>query len=340
MKKPPKKSGLSIKKSRFGEFGLIITNSHRELGEKVAKKLGVTPLEIESKLFPNGELDVRRLCDVSGKDICIFSSLHAGYDTMKELRLICNSLKGANRIFGVFPFVRDGKADHVKRFGETVGYKDTAMEISSSGLEAIAIFDQHSSQHPNFYDTTHYRLRTVHHIYLMRILIEYVMKHNNSFDSVLALDDGGFKRNKKIAEILGKEVSFIIKDRDPHTRKVSIEKSKIIGNVMGQKVAAFDDMLQEGGTLEMGAKIAKHNGAKEINFFVVHNDFSENTFKRINPLLEDGTIDKIFILETIPLRDKEKWHKNLIVISPEDLIAEVISLIHSEGHMRKLFLEI
>jgi ribose-phosphate pyrophosphokinase len=329
-----------MKKSRFGDFGLIITNSHPTLGKKVAAKLKVTPLEIESKLFPNGELDVRRLCDVSGKDICIFSSLHAGYDTMKELRLICDSLKGANRVFGVFPFVRDGKSDHVKRFGENVAYKDTAMEISSSGLEVIAIFDQHSSQHPSFFDTSHYRLRTVHHVYLMRILIEYAMQHSDLFDSVLALDDGGFKRNKKIAEMLGKEVSFIIKDRDPHTRKVSIEKSKIIGNVKGQKIAAFDDMLQNGGTLETGAKIAKYNGAKEINFFVVHNDFSEETFKRINPLLEDGTIDKIFILETVPLLNKEKWHKNLIVISPEDLIAEVISLIHSEGHMRKLFLEI
>ncbi len=329
-----------MKKSRFGDFGLIITNSHPSLGKKIAKKLNVVPLEIESKLFPNKELDVRRLCDVSGKDICIFSSLHAGYDTMKELRLICSSLKGANRIFGVFPFVRDGKSDHVKRFGENPAYKDTAMEISSSGLEVISIFDQHSSQHPNFYDTTHYRLRTVHHVYLMKILIEYALKHSKSFDGVLALDDGGFKRNKKIAEILGKDVSFIIKERDPSTRKVSIEKSRIIGNVKGQKVAAFDDMLQEGGTLEMGAKIAKHNGAKEISFFVVHNDFSENTFKRINPLLENGTIDKIFILETIPLINKEKWHKNLIVISPENLIAEVISLIHSEGHMRKLFLEI
>lgn len=329
-----------MKKSRFGNLGLIITNSHPSLGKKVASKLKIKPLEVESKLFPNGELDVRRLCDVSGMDICIFSSLHARYDTIKELRLICNSIKGANRVFGVFPFVRDGKSDHVKRFGETVAYKDTAMEISSSGLEIISIFDQHSSQHPNFYDTTHYSLKKVHHVYLMRILIEYAMKHNKLFDSVLALDDGAFKRNKKIAEMLGKDVSFIIKERDATTRKVSVEKSRIVGNVSGQKVAAFDDMLQEGGTLEMGAKIAKYNGAKEINFFVVHNDFSENTFKRINPLLEDGTIDRIFILETVPLINKEKWHKNLIVISPEDLIAEVISLIHTEGHMRKMFLEI
>ena len=329
-----------MKKSRFGEFGLIIANSHPVLGKEIARKLKVTPLEIESKLFPNGELDVRRLCDVSGKDICIFSSLHANYDTMKELRLICNSIKGANRIFGVFPFVRDGKSDHVKRFGENVAYKDTAMEISSSGVEVISIFDQHSGQHPSFYDTTNYRLRTVHHVYLMKILIEHVMKNSNSYDSVLALDDGGFKRNKKIAEMLGKKVSFIIKDRDPATRLVSIKNSSIVGNIKGHRIASFDDMLQSGGTLETGARIAKHNGAKEISFFVVHNDFSVDTFNRLNPLLEKGTINKIYILETIPLINKEKWHKNLVVISPANLIADVITLIHTEGHMRKLFLEI
>ncbi|MFA6301425.1 MAG: ribose-phosphate diphosphokinase [Candidatus Paceibacterota bacterium] len=326
---------------RFGELGLIVTNSHPTLGAEIARILGVAPLQIESKAFPNGEMDVRRLCDVSGKDICILSSLHAEYDTTKELRLIVRSIRGsAARVFGVFPFVRDGKSDHVKRFGETVAYKDTAMEISSSGLDVISIFDQHSSQHPSFYDTTHYRLRTVHHVYLMKILIEYVQAHIDEFDGVLALDDGGFKRNKKIAEMLGKDVSFIIKERDPTTRQISISASRIVGNVDGQRVAAFDDMLQEGGTLETGAKIAKQNGAKEISFFVVHNDFSGATFNRINPLLEDGTIDKIFILETIPLKDREKWHKNLVTISPAGLIAQVISRIHMEDHMRGLFLEI
>ena len=130
-----------------------------------------------------------------------------------------------------------------------------------------------------------------------------------------------------------------IKERHPDTRQVNIERSKIIGNVKNLRVASFDGMLQNGGTLEAGAKIAKHNGSKEISFFVVHNDFSTETFNRINPLLEDGTIDKIFILETIPLVNKNKWHKNLIVISPAGLVARVISLIHNEGHMRELFLE-
>ncbi len=244
-----------MRNSRFGDLGLIVCNSHPTLGREVAKKLGVSPLEVESKEFPNGELDVRRLCDVSGHDICIFSSLHAGYDTVRELRLISSSIRGsAARVFGVFPFVRDGKSDHVKRYGETVGYKVTAMDISSSGLDSIVIFDQHTSQHPYFYDTTHYRLRTVHHVFLMRILIEYAMAHRDMFDSVLALDDGGFKRNKKIAEMLKRDVSFIVKDRDPGTREISVKKSKIVGNVVGQRVAAFDDMLQGGGYSRNGSQ--------------------------------------------------------------------------------------
>lgn len=330
-----------MENSRFGELGLIIANSHPELGKQVAAELGIVPLKIESGFFPNGELNIRRLCDVSGLDICIFSSLHSYYDTLKELRLICDSIRGcASRIFGVFPFVRDGKSDHVKRFGEPVAYKDTAMQISSSGIDAAVIFDQHSSQHPYFFDTTHYRLRTVHHIYLMRILIEYAMAHSDIFDSVLALDDGSFKRNKKVAEMLKKDVSFIVKERDPSTREVIIEKSKIVGDVRDKRVAAFDDMLQAGWTLEVGAKIAKLYGAKEVNFFVVHNDFGSGTHSKINPLLEDGTIDRVFILETVPLQDREQWHKNLIVLSPAELIAKVITQIHCEGHMRELFLEI
>jgi ribose-phosphate pyrophosphokinase len=333
-----------MKKSRFGDFGLIVANSHPKLGLEVAEKLGVVPLEVESKSFPNGEMDIRRLCDVSGRDICIFSSLHAGagYDTIKELRLIRKSIGGsAARVFGVFPFVRDGKSDHQKRFGETVAYKDTAMQISSSGLDLIVIFDQHSSQHASLaYDTDHYRLRTVHHVYLMRVLIEYVIAHSKMFDGVVALDEGGFKRNAKVADLLKKPVSFILKDRDSVTRAVSLENSKIFGDVKGQRVAAFDDMLQGGGTLETGAKIAKLHGAKEFNFFVVHNDFTPDTFSRINPLIQDGTIDRIFTLGTLPLRDEEKWSKKMIVLSPADLLAKVIYLIHTEGHMRELFLEI
>lgn len=329
-----------MRNSRFGDLGFINTKSHPELGLEVAEKLGVTPLKIESNFFPNGEMDIQRIDDVSGLDVCIFSSLHARFPTIRELKLLCRTCQSASRIFGVFPFIKDGKSDHVKRFGEPIAYKDTAMEISNSGLSVISIFDQHSSQHPGFFDTMHYRLKTVHHIYLMRILIEYAKEHDEEFDCVLALDDGGYKRNKKVAEMLRRDVAFIVKERDSGTRVVNIQSSRIVGDIRGKRVAAFDDMLQEGGTLEAGARIARHNGADSVSFFVVHNDFSPNTIRRINPLLEDGTISKIFTLGTLPMLNRGEWHENLVILSPAKLIAEVISNIHLENHMRKLFLEI
>lgn len=326
--------------SRFGDLVFVNASSHPKLGKRVANRLDVEPLEFELGKFPNGELKVRRIGDVSGKDVCIFSSLHARYETIREFRSICNTIQNAGRIFGVFPFIRDGKSDHAKRFGEAISYEIVAHDISSSGVELIAIFDQHTSVHPSLFNTLHYRLKHVHHLYLMRILIEYVV-NNIKFDGIVALDDGGFKRNKKIALMINcNDVSFIIKYREPDSREIIIEKSVIVGDVDGKDVVSFDDFIQGGGTTEMGARICKHYGAKSFTAVAVHNDFHDGTFETLNPLLIDGTIDKIIILDTLPMIREDEWHKSMVVLSPDKFIHRVIDRIHYEKHMRTLFLDV
>jgi hypothetical protein len=42
----------------------------------------------------------------------------------------------------------------------------------------------------------------------------------------------------------------------------------------------------------------------------------------------------------LPLRDRERWHQGLVVLSPAKMIADVITRIHLEGHMRELFLDL
>jgi len=326
--------------SDYGELVFINAGSHPELGLKIANRLDVEPLNFKLGTFPNQEQKVRRVGDVSGKDVCIFSSLHARYDTIRELRLICNTIQNAGRLFGIFPFVRDGKSDHTKRFGEAVAYKVTADDISSSGIELAAIFDQHSSQHPMAFDTMHYRLRHVHHLYMMRLCIEYA-RDKLKYDGIIGLDDGSFKRNKIIAEILKcEDVSFIIKYRDPETREVSLEKSFIVGDVKDKDIISFDDFIQGGGTTKVGAQIAKMEGAKSFTSLAVHNDFHDGTFDTLNPLLIDGTIDKLIIIDSLPLIRQGEWHENLIVLTPDKFLARVIDHIHYKKHMRGLFLGI
>ena len=82
----------------------------------------------------------------------------------------------------------------------------------------------------------------------MRVLIEYALAHSDEIDAVLTLDAGGLKRNAIVASMLEKPVAFINKYRDPITRQVIPGKSMVIGDIKDMRVAAFDDMLQEGGT--------------------------------------------------------------------------------------------
>jgi len=328
--------------SRFGKLKIIVTNSHPELGLEIAKILGTNPIELTNKSFDNGEMNIRKLGDTSGDDIFIVSSLHSHYNTIGELKRIINAVSNASRICGIFPFVKDGKADHVKRYGEAVSYEVVAHDISSSGIEVAAIFDQHTTQHPYFYDKIHYRLRTVHHLFIMKVLIEHAQQSNN-MDVIAGLDQGSYKTNALIADYLGiglNNLAFVYKYRDPTTREIDTKKSQVIGNVKGKHVVTFDDMIQRGGTTAIGAQILKNKGAKSVTAYAVHPDFGNQTFRTLNPLLEKGILDKLIILETVPIPHKEKWHKNMTILSPAKFISRVIEYIHFEKHMRDLFIEI
>ncbi|MDD5290300.1 MAG: ribose-phosphate diphosphokinase [Patescibacteria group bacterium] len=326
-----------MRRSYFGKLKLVVSPSHERLGLEVAKVLKVKPVKIELENFPNGELKIRRLGDINGSDVCILSSLHARYDTIGELTRICGSVQNySRRIFGIFPFVRDGKSDHQKRFGEVVAFENTAEAISSSGIDVATIFDQHTTQHPSIFDTRHHRLKTVHHIFLLRLLIEYAQKMR--FDKIVPLDAGSLGRNNKAAILMNRinDQAYILKDRDGETREV--KKLIIFGEIAGQNIISFEDMIQSGSTVVASSIDMKKAGAKSVSIFAVHPDFDAGTFDKLNPLLEDGIIDRLVVVDTLPIIGREKWHKNFIVLSPAEFLAKVITHIHLEKHMRGFFL--
>lgn len=325
-----------MKKSHFGELKLVVSPSHEKLGLEVAKILRIKPLGFELKKFSNNDLKVRRLGDTNNSDVCILSSLHSRYSTIEELAQICGTAQNSRRIFGVFPFVRNGKSDHSKRYGEAIGYKRTAEDISSSGIEVATIFDQHTTQHPGFYDTEHHKLKIVHHLFMLRLLIEYAQKMR--FDKIVPLDAGSLGRNNKAAILMGRinDQAYILKDRDEETREV--KKLTIFGEIADQDVISFEDMIQSGNTVVAGSIDMKKMRAKSVSIFAVHPDFDAGTFNKLNPLLENGTIDKLVVVDTLPILNREKWHKNFIVLSPAKFLAKVIAHIHLEKHMRDFFL--
>jgi ribose-phosphate pyrophosphokinase len=136
---------------------------------------------------------------------------------------------------------------------------------------------------------------------------------------------------------LGLSKAFIDKHRNSET--LQIDASQIIGQVEGKVVISFDDIIQSGSTVANGVLTLKRKGAKKVYILVVHPDFSAKTIKRLNPLLEDGILDGLVVVDTIPIDDRDKWHKNLVVLDPAPLIADVITHLHEGKPLRPLFLQ-
>ena len=321
---------------------MIIGNGHLKLGIKVAKHLNAEIVNVKSGEFDNNELRPTRESDVRNSDLFIFNSLHAhnGQRTIEETEFLTSTCRAsANRITGVFPFLGYSKADHQKTYGESVSAKVIADRLSICGLNHILLYDLHKSHIANYFNSF-FNLKGVEHFYLMRQLIEYA-QNKLKFDTIVGLDDGSYKRNSVIAKYVNcSDIAFVYKFRDPRNLKVVPKHSKVIGDVNGKNVVGFDDMIQSGGTLVTSAKILKQGGAKKVFLLIVHPDFNPKTFNAINPYLKDGTIDKLVVLDTIPIPDRKKWHKNLVILDPSKLIAETIQHLHDGIPMRNLFLPI
>lgn len=326
---------------------ILTGRGYPELALRIANKITGHEVEIVKSHcgdFANEELELRRDTNVRRSDLFIIDSLYGSISNLTAAKWLASTCRGAaGRITGVFPFLGYCKADHQKRYGEVVSIKEIANELSVCGFDQLLLFDLHQKFIVNYF-SHFFGLRSVEQVYLMRLLIEYAIE-NIKFDTIIGLDDGSYKRNAEIARyITTKEkrtevnMAFVYKYRDPATRKILLDESKVIGDVDGKVVIGFDDMIQGGGTVVTSAIISKRAGAKKVYILIVHPDFSPKTIKKINPYLEDGTIDGLIVVDTIPIKNREEWHKNLIVVDPSEFLAKTVTHVHEGRPMRDLFL--
>jgi len=324
-----------------GRLKIISGTGHPALAKEIAKILEADWVESKVTTFDNGEIYPERKGDVRDSDLFFINSLHSRnpQSTIEETEFLISTCVGsAKRITGVFPFLGYCKADHQTKYGEAVSIKVVARRLSMCGFDYIMSYDLHKSQIVNYFEK-HFGLKEIMHFYLMRQLIEYAQKHLQ-YNSIAGLDEGSYKRNALIARYINcNDISFVYKERDPKTKKINLKKSQVIGNVEKKNVIGFDDMIQSFSTGEVSATVLKEKGAKSVTLLAVHPDFNPKTQANINKALETGIVDKIIVLETIPVQ-KNGWHKNFIVLSPAKMIAKTIRHLHKGTPMRSLFLPI
>lgn len=312
----------------YSNLTLIGGNSNIELAKKISEKINIPLAKSIIEKFSDGEIRVKILDNVRGKDVFIIQSTCPPVnDNLMELLIIIDAVKraSANSITAVIPYFGYAKQEKKVSGREPISAKLVANLITVAGANRVVTIDLHAPAIQGFFDIP------VDNLYSFSTLVNSFMENlvnidRNSF-VVLAPDAGSVIRARMYSEKMRLPIAVMFKRR-PDVEEV--ESMEVVGEIKNKNIIIVDDIISTAKTLVKAAEKLKNMGANKIYALVVHPVFSSNAIE----LVENSPIEKIFVTDTIPLRFNSK---KIVVVSISGLISEVIKRIYLRRSISELF---
>lgn len=307
------------------EIKIFAGNSNRPLAESIARKLGTELGNIEVCTFSDGEISVHLGETVRGRDLFIVqSTCNPVNDNLMELLIMIDAAKraSAGRITAVIPYFGYARQDRKARSRDPITAKLVANLLMSAGADRILTMDLHADQIQGFFDIP------VDNLLGGPILNNYFASYKD-VDVVVSPDVGSVKRSRKVAEKLNVPLAIIDKRRP---KANVMEVMNIIGDVNGKNCLMVDDMIDTAGTICQGAQAIKDNGANKIYACCTHAVLSGPAIER----LKKSPIDKLVMLDTIPLPEEKKLD-NMEILTTADIFAAAVENVYLDKPMSKLY---
>lgn len=321
--------GIDSSKSTdpFGELKIFAGKASHPLARSICSHLSIELAKSETMVFSDGNVFVRILENVRGRDVFIVQGTeYPVNDNFMELLFWIDAFRraSATQVTAVIPFFSYAKGDKKDEPRVSIRARVCADAIEAAGADRVLTMDLHSAQIQGFFKIP------VDHLYAMPILVDYFSKKNIP-DLVVASPDVGFgKQAYRFAKEMDAPVVFGNKLRSKHDEQAEI--LDIVGHVEGKNVLLVDDFTISGGTLIEMAYACKERGAKEIYACVSHGVMARGTAARI----ADSPIKEMVITDTIGHR-LEPLAPNCTVVSIAGLFAEAILSIHRRESVSRLF---
>lgn len=304
--------------------------SHPELGEKIAKELGISLGEIELATFANGEIYCRIGESVRGADVFVIQTLYEPVNTnLMELLVIVDALKraSAERITAVIPHFAYARQDKKTKSREPITAKLVADLLTAAGVNRVVTMDLHAGQIQGFFDFP------VDHLTAFPLLINYLReKYPEEISNwvVCSPDVGRAKTAKKAADLLNANLVVLHKSRPE--KNVSEVVAEVVGDVKGKDVLIIDDMIDTAGTIVTGSEALLKSGARSVRVAATHGLFSDPAAQRI----ENSQVEEIVVTDSVPFYKYKKIPK-VNVVSTAALFAKAIKNIHEDVSVSSLF---
>jgi ribose-phosphate pyrophosphokinase len=248
----------------------------RELGEGVARRLGLAVLDLELTVFPDGESKIRVKGDVQRASVVVIQSTYPPVDrNLMQLLFIAHKLSelGAE-VYAFVPYLAYARQDKEFLKGEVVSIGVVARLMRSAGIKRLDTVDIHSV------NALAYFAFPAHSISAVPLLAEYIKSNYRLRDPIaVSPDAGGAARAEAFANLMGAEHIVLKKSRDRVTGEVSVEEAEL--SVEGRDAVLVDDIISTGGSIEKAATLLYKKGARKVYAACTH------------PLLVGDALDRL-----------------------------------------------
>jgi ribose-phosphate pyrophosphokinase len=304
---------------------ILSGTAHVRLAERIAAYLGEPLVGVDIRRFPDGEIFVKILENIRGRDVFIVQpTCPPPNENLMELLIMIDAARRASaaRITAVIPYFGYARQDRKDQPRVPITAKLVANLIVAAGADRLLTLDLHSQQIQGFFDIP------VDHLTAVPVMVKRLRAMGLTDMVVVAPDTGGVKAAYAYSQILGCGLAIAAKQRR-NAREV--ESIDVVGDVKGRNVILVDDLVTTAGTLCGAAQLLQEHGAGTIRAAVTHCLVTDEGVER----LRRSPIEDLIVTDSVPGRD---WTGVQVrVESVAELLAEAILRIHNNQSVTSLF---
>jgi ribose-phosphate pyrophosphokinase len=309
------------------ELLLFAGSASRKLGGAIADYLGCPLGASETLKFSEGNLFVRVLENVRGRDVYVVQATgFPANDNFMELLFWIDAFKRASAasVTAVMPYFSYAKGDKKDEPRVSIRARVCADAIEAAGVDRVITLDLHAPQVQGFFKVP------VDDLYALPVLCDAIAAKGLS-DLVVVSPDAGFaKKARQWAERLKAPLAIADKRRVDHSE--SAEIMDLIGNVEGRTALIVDDFTISAGTLVDASRILMERGAASVYAVVSHGLLTESAVER----LEASPIQRLFMTDSVETQPAGLSAK-VEVVSVAELFGEAIRRIAHRESVSVLF---
>jgi len=297
------------------------------LTRAICRRLDVTPGRGEVLRFPEGNLFVRILENVRGREVYLVqSTAFPANDNFMELLFWVDAFKraSADSVTAVVPYFSYAKGDKKDEPRVSIRARVCADALEAAGADRVVTMDLHAAQIQGFFDVP------VDHLFAAPVILDAVREMAIPDLVIVSPDAGGVERARAIAKRLGVGLAIVDKRR---TAANVAEVMHVIGEVAGKNTLILDDIIDTAGTLTKTVEALKAQGAQRILAAGVHGVLSGPALERI----EKSPIEQVIVTNTTPVEEKIQKCSKVRALSVAPLLGEAIMRIHENSSVSSLF---